>query len=179
MSKLPPIQKKESKIDNKAKILGLLVIVLVWRGAAFFMAPDESRAGTNKSKITSTAPANNQPHTAELSQLTPLTINWSFNFDRDPFDKKHIIPPPKPKITKVDKPDVPETPDAEKRYAQLLKLLKVDIKLSGTVAGAKPRAVINGQLYNLNDTVKGFKITSIKQRQIKLTRENFEFLIKM
>lgn len=180
MSKLPPIQKAESKFDKKTKILSLLVVVLIWRGASFMMAPDESKADTLPFNSAANKPiTNDAPATSIPAQLPPLTIDWSFNLNRDPFDKKRIIPPPEEITTEVDNSDVPKTPGAEERYAQLLKLLKVDINLSGTVAGAKPRAVINGQLYNLNDTVNGFKITGIKQRQITLTRENFEFLIRM
>lgn len=173
MSNLPSLN-KQSKFSAKTKILALLLVVLAWRGVSMFSSPDETKAGTSDKKSTSTSDTDTVVLTSP--QLPPLAIDWSFKLERDPFLNTHIVPE---KVKDDSGTGKPITPDAEQRFAEIQKILKKEIKLSGTIEGANPRALINGQLYNLNDTVKGFTITAIKQRHITLTRENFEFQIKM
>lgn len=53
------------------------------------------------------------------------------------------------------------------------------LSLRSTVLGTKPVAIINGQIFLNGARVNGFEITSIRAREVELTKEGVSVVIKM
>jgi len=53
------------------------------------------------------------------------------------------------------------------------------LSLRSTVLGTKPVAIINGQIFMNGARVNGFEITSIRAREVELTKEGVSVVIRM
>ena len=141
---------------------------------------EPKKASANTKKKTSRKPKAKQDQAPQVAMLPPVHLDLTLNINRDPFVNSHIIPPPPVKDdTKPDKVIVPKVPDKKELYDKLLKTAQSKLKLAGTVQGANPRALINGQLYNINSEIDGFKIVKIELRKIVVQKEGFLFPVNM
>ncbi|NJL30719.1 MAG: hypothetical protein HC898_03300 [Phycisphaerales bacterium] len=53
------------------------------------------------------------------------------------------------------------------------------LRLETTILGSPPRAVIDGQLVSPGQTIKGFEVLSIGQRQVTLQKDGIQILLEM
>jgi hypothetical protein len=93
-----------------------------------------------------------------------VEVDWNLTLTRDPFSSA-VVFPPKPVVAPP-----PEPAQAEK-VEELTRLVRRNIKLTGTFLGSHPVAILNAKMYHTGDRVEGFLVTEIGAREVTLEKD--------
>ena len=96
---------KENSQQKQYVILGgLLLVMLAVAGKALFNSSAKTAGATVVASSPTTGIGSNDD-TPQTPQLSPLTVDWSTDFSRDPFDLEHLLP--KAIVNSVDQTQQP------------------------------------------------------------------------
>jgi hypothetical protein len=155
--------------------LGLVAIGVVFRMVSSTPAPPAAGAAPALAVATATAAPTVRP-------LPPLRIDWPLTLHRDLFDQSLVLPPPTTVPTTRHAAEVPTPPPSTRPAGpdpreQAIADARRNLRLSSTMLGPEPVALVNGQMYRVNDVVAGFRIVAIEDRRMIVERQGVRLAI--
>lgn len=149
--------------------IGLVVVVLIVR--ALVRSPSGAAGGV-------AAPAAAArlfgPTAAQNSGSPGIKVDWPTRNVRDPFHSDYVFPATLPKPLQ---PEADERVANARRLEALRKEAKTHISLHGTMVGARPMAVINGEMRRQGEVIAGFRLKQVEAKHIVVERDGFELVI--
>lgn len=149
----------------KASVCGGLAVVLVvmW-GRVMFRAGPPAAVAARPATATPAAVAGGRPRSTSEKAVVRWLTGPKPAVTRDLFDS--------PVVTRDDSAgregkSAAAAADVERQKAEAAVRQRAgDLRLASTVLGERPRAVVNGELVEVGDTVAGFTVVRIEARRI-------------
>jgi hypothetical protein len=170
----------ELKRDKKrATVLALLaVIALIVVGRLVLKRVSFASAKSPQSPPTAAAAA-----TPEAARPSPgqETKHDDYLTRIDTTIKRDIFSPPEQFFPPMETPKtkVVETLNSRAAEKESIQKAAATMTVESTILSAIPKAIINGQLVQLGDTVNGFRIVEISSRTVTLEREGMTVQLEM
>ena len=171
---------KSLKAD-KRKLTVMLVLlgvaVVLWFRMTMTQTPQAATASTTP--ITTAAEAVVAAEAAALARPV-IDVELTERLDRDLFALNPALFTP---INDGDSEEVEEKsgakPSDEMSRPLAIRTEAAELKLATTMLGSRPRALINGQVLSVGDTVDGFKLLRILHRKVVVEKNGIRVLIEM
>lgn len=156
-----------NKGSGKWVVLGVLCALLVLVFVRQLTTKRNRIAHANTPQAVATQP------TAGAAPATVVSITWTTQRDRDPFAswRTTSVVQQQPSLTKVA--DASETPEALRQKAQR------ELRLTSTIIGARPVAIINQQLCSPGSVIAGYTLVEVRQRSVVVKRDAVTILISL
>jgi hypothetical protein len=72
------------------------------------------------------------------------------------------------------------TDDEQQRQShKAIELAARRLNLESTLLGAQSRAMINGQLLSVGESIQGFELIEVRSRQVTVRKDNVEVVLEM
>jgi len=161
-------------------MVGLLaVLMLLWGRLLLKEVPRTAVADP----VMTTQVANNRgaARSSQIDSLARLEVELPGNLGRDLFalDVTAYTPVQKKPIVEVSVEKSPREISDEQLKASQVRQAATGLKLQTTMHGAQPLALINGELIQVGQTIRGFELIQVLPRQVVLRMNGIDIHLEM
>lgn len=138
-----------------------------------------SAAGPDKKPAEATGTPQNR-----LADRRVVQVNLYEQVTRDPFA---FDPTRFPRIGDEDQTaavrtklvEEPTDDEQQRQSHKAIELAARRLNLESTLLGAQSRAMINGQLLSVGESIQGFELIEVRSRQVTVRKDNVEVVLEM
>ncbi len=167
----------------------LCVAMLLWGRLLLKDVPRSAVAEPAASQAPDTEPDKNidsGPSTPQsrLADRPVIQVSLVDRVARDPFA---FDPTRFPRIGNEDETaavrtklvEEPTDDDQQRQSHKAIELAARRLNLQSTLLGAQSRAMINGQLLSVGESIQGFELIDVRSRQVTVRKDNVEVVLEM
>lgn len=174
--------KKQLMADRKkaGMLLGLCMFgLLLWGRLLWREVP---RTATATPSALAASPASDSPAAGGVAVEVRKTLEVAFNTDlkRDLFALDEArYPRPEPVKAVIAEKSAPKPADDLEERQNKVREQARGLKLQTTMLGATPRAMIQGSLLKVGESIQGFEIVEIRSRRVVVKKDGVRIELEM